>query len=154
MYSRDNISGYRLIDDGIRELIEAFPDEFTPDEVQSIADSRNEIRFCSVCGRPMIEGYYAEGEGSYYCSEECMERKGISKRDYLLCYYGIYDEPLAEAVSYMPEEDFMKLCEKYGNEDGSFFYWTEWVCDKGLFDKVSGLWKLQHEPQDRSPETR
>ena len=134
MYDIRNIGNYPDIDPEIRTILESAPERFTDDDVRSIADS--EIRICSVCGRVMGEGYYCEGDGTYYCSEECMEKDGISHREYLLYYYGIHTPELAEAVKYMPDDRFRELLDKYGNADEGCFFWTEWYCDPDLFGKI------------------
>jgi len=33
-----------------------------------------EERICSVCGKPMKEGYCLDGGLEYYCSDECLHR--------------------------------------------------------------------------------
>ena len=136
MYCRENISNYMDIDERIRAILESAPELFTDEEVKSIADCDNEIRICSVCGDIMMEGYYCEGDGTYYCSDECMEKDGISYREYRLYYYDIHTPELAEAVKYMPENKFNELIKEYGHDDGGCFYWTQWDCDPDLFIRL------------------
>lgn len=54
-------------------------------------------RLCSICSKPMNEGYCIENGMEYYCSDECLHE----------CY---------------TEEDFKEMYDD-GNGDS---YWTEW----------------------------
>lgn len=40
-----------------------------------------ETRICSICGKEMTEGYYAEDVGKYYCSDECLHTE-VSEKEY------------------------------------------------------------------------
>ena len=42
---------------------------------------RKESRICSVCGKEMTEGYYAEDVGRYYCSDKCLHTE-VSEKEY------------------------------------------------------------------------
>ena len=38
-------------------------------------------RTCSICGKPIKQGYYNESEFTYYCSDECLN-KHYTKEEY------------------------------------------------------------------------
>lgn len=64
-----------------------------------------EYRICSECGDVMTEGYYIEGDFTYYCSDKCLF-KNMTRKE----YKDLYDEELAywtewEDYAYEEEED-------------------------------------------------
>lgn len=59
--------------------------------------AENDERHCSICGKPMTEGYYNEDEFQYYCSDKCLHK------DYT-------------------DEEYNEL---YDDGNGNF-YWTSW----------------------------
>ena len=42
----------------------------------------DDVRLCSQCNIPMLEGFYFESDGTQYCSEKCLT-KVISWQEYL-----------------------------------------------------------------------
>lgn len=40
---------------------------------EAIGDYITEHRCCEVCGKSMKEGYYSEGDGTYYCNKKCLK---------------------------------------------------------------------------------
>lgn len=62
------------------EIIAAHPEAF--DEGDAAFVRENGIRRCDECGAFLMEGFYLETEGLYLCSEECMEKAGISQEEY------------------------------------------------------------------------
>ena len=126
----------------IERIIEAFPERFTEEEKRQIKaavsgrSSGYEIRQCDVCGSYMNMGHYFE-DGSYYCSEECMRKDGISEKDQTAYYYGLEPAELSEEVKALPLEDFTKYCEENGSEDESIGYYTEWESPMDLIYRLN-----------------
>lgn len=56
------------------------------------------LRRCSICGKFMDEGYYCQGDGKYYCSDECLHH------DYT-------------------DEEYKA---QYSEDDPDCCFWTEW----------------------------
>ena len=67
--------------------------------METINEYRDCIRQCSVCGKLMCQGYVIESGDGYYCSDDCMQKDGMTR------------------------EEFEELFND-GNGDS---YWTEWI---------------------------
>lgn len=60
---------------------------FVGDGYNLVTLDGHEFRRCSVCGEFMTEGYLCEGDGSTYCSDECLHKE-VSEKE----YEKLYDE--------------------------------------------------------------
>lgn len=60
---------------------------FVEDGYNLVTLDGREFRRCSVCGALMTEGYLCEGDGSTYCSDECLHKE-VSEEE----YDRLYDE--------------------------------------------------------------
>lgn len=58
---------------------------FVEDGYNLVTLDGREFRRCSVCGGFMTEGYLCEGDGSTYCSDECI-LKEVSEEEYEKLY--------------------------------------------------------------------
>jgi recombinational DNA repair protein (RecF pathway) len=86
--------------------------------------TNKEIRKCTACGKPMMEGFYVE-YGEYYCSEKCLHSV-YTPLQYKALYLGlnvdfetVSAEELAEIIV-LAEEDEDRII------DNSYAYYTEW----------------------------
>lgn len=128
----------------IPALMRRHPDMFTEEEIRDVEEDREEVRICDSCGEYMNAGFYFE-IGEYYCSEECMEKAGISRNEYMMYYSGIYPEfepELWEEGLKLPPDRIEEFCEKHGDGEGCAFY-TEWESDPDLVDRLNEARRLE-----------
>lgn len=91
----------------------------------------NEIRFCDTCGC-FLCGDFIWAKDEDYCSDECMEESGYSRKDLLQDYYDTpwegcegYDE-MMQAKAELSADEFDKwLEERYDENDDAPVFWTE-----------------------------
>ena len=128
----------------IERIIKAFPERFTEKEKRQIKaavsgrSSGYEIRQCDVCCNYMNRGYCFD-DGSFYCSEECMEKDGldiIDMKKYTAYYYGLEAEKLSEEVMSLPMPELEAYCKEHRTQD-SFGFYTEWDCPDDLIERLN-----------------
>lgn len=78
-------------------LADLIIEKVSPSDIIDDLDLEN-VRCCSVCGKPMCEGFCIENGMAYYCSEECLKKE-------------------------MTWEEYLELYDD-GNGDS---YWTSWL---------------------------
>lgn len=127
------------VDEEIEKILTRFPDRFTEEEKEYLRSDYCEVRQCSECGEFMNAGFLFYGGERYYCSEECMEKDGISWRDYLLYYLGYdpeaYPEDIPEELKAMSDEELDKYSAEW--EGDSDVFYTEWEAPLELIEKLN-----------------
>lgn len=78
-------------------------------------EKNDNIRRCSVCGKPMTEGYYLDGD--YACSDEC-------RNEWYMKHGDTRNDLEAAIKEYYQDSE----------EDDSEYYWTDWEEQHFYFD--------------------